>query len=195
MAFSTPTNGLGQWCPRRYYYSLTCNGVWCPRMSFFKMALRMDTLQNPYFMAWSRISKVGLSSMQLCWHFVNIRKPCWWQHKMYFTTYIDMLFLRNGTLKYLGKQQNTVKLFKRYDHCNLLLAIFLHTPFIHLLNYLIPLSNQSNSVSGNFIIHIFHTLFSREIFTSCSRSWIRLPFPVWFREMSLLTFWKAGILS
>ena len=52
MAFPAPTNGLGALeISLLFCYSLTCNGLGA--LSFpFKMALKMDALQNPYFEAW-----------------------------------------------------------------------------------------------------------------------------------------------
>ena len=43
--------------------------------------------------------------MQLCRHVIDMRKSCWCRHKIYFTTYIDMLFQSNGTRNTSEKQE------------------------------------------------------------------------------------------
>ena len=44
-------------------------------------------------------------NMQLCRHVIDMRKTCRCRHKKYFTTYIDVLFQSNGTLKYLRNNE------------------------------------------------------------------------------------------
>ena len=62
--------------------------------------------------------------MQFYWHVIDKRKSCWCRHKKNFRTCIDISFQLNGTSEIPEKQRNNIKLFKRYDYCSILPAIF-----------------------------------------------------------------------
>ena len=62
--------------------------------------------------------------MQLCWHVIDMRNHADVDIEIFYDIYRDVILIKWYSVLVPEKQQNHVKLFKRYDCCSILLAIF-----------------------------------------------------------------------